>query len=68
MTPGTMLFYLLVLYLGAGLITAIIFSIYGASKLAHGAPVSCGARILLIPAATLLWPLILKRWLSGGAG
>lgn len=65
MTFGTILLYVFVLYLGAGIVTAILFFAYGASKLAHGAPVTQGARVLFIPAAILLWPLILKRWLSG---
>jgi hypothetical protein len=64
MILGTILLYAFVFYLGAGFVTAILFSVYGASKLAHGAPVSCGARVLLIPAAVAFWPLILKRWLG----
>lgn len=67
MTAGTILLWFFVLYLGAGIVTAILFFAYGAERLAHGAPVTYGARVLFIPAAMLLWPLILKRWLSGAA-
>ncbi len=63
---GTIIFYLFILYAGAGIVTAILFFAYGASKLAHGAPVSCGARVLFLPGAIALWPLILKRWLEPG--
>ena len=28
------------------------------------APVTLGARILLLPGATALWPLVLSRWLK----
>ncbi len=64
---GTVLLYALLLYLGAGIVTAILFFAYGASKLAHDAPVTLGARLLFLPGAVALWPLILKRWLQAGA-
>lgn len=63
---GSVLLYALLLYLGAGIVTAVLFFAYGASKLAHGAPVSFGARMLFLPGAIALWPLILKRWLAAG--
>ena len=64
MTFGTILLYVFVLYLGAGIVTAVVFFAYGASKLAHDAPVTYGARVLFLPAAILMWPLILKRLLG----
>jgi len=30
-------------------------------------PVTWGARVLLLPGAAVLWPLVLRRWLAGGA-
>jgi hypothetical protein len=30
----------------------------------QSAPVTIGARILLLPGATALWPLVLARWFS----
>jgi hypothetical protein len=60
-----MLFFELVaMYLIAGLCVAAAFALFGAHKCALGdARVSAPARILLIPGATLLWPLVLVRWL-----
>ena len=52
------------LYLGAGALIALPFAAVGAPNLVQRAPVSFGARLLLIPGAILLWPLILKRWLG----
>lgn len=67
MTAETILLTFFALYLGAGIVTAILFFAYGASKLSGGAPVSYGARVLFIPATILMWPAILRRWLLGGA-
>lgn len=50
------------LYVGAGIVTAILFVTYGVSKVMHGAPVTPGARICFIPASIALWPLVLRRW------
>jgi len=52
------------LYLGAGALVALPFAAVGAANLVGHAPVSLSARLLLIPGATLFWPLILKRWLG----
>lgn len=52
------------LYAAAGLIVALPFAVIGAPSLVHQAPVSFGARLLLIPGAILLWPFVLKRWLG----
>ena len=55
---------LLLAYLAFGIVTAIAFVAIGAPKLLAGAPsVSAWARVLLIPGAVLLWPLIVRRWL-----
>jgi len=51
------------LYVAAGLITACAFVSFGVTRvLPHPVPVTVGARILLLPAATALWPLVLIRW------
>lgn len=56
------------LYAGTGLIVAGAFALVGAPRLIgetpDAVPVSLGARLLLIPGAVLLWPLILTRWLK----
>jgi hypothetical protein len=51
------------LYALAGLVTALAFVTKGVTQvLPHSAPVTMGARILLIPAAAALWPYVLYRW------
>ncbi len=56
-------------YAVAGLVTAVAFVAFGVSRaLPEPAPVTVGARILLLPGAAALWPLVLSRWLrSRGA-
>jgi hypothetical protein len=55
------------LYALAGLITALAFVTTGVTRvLPHPAPVTVGARILMIPAAAALWPYVLYRWRSAG--
>jgi hypothetical protein len=68
MSTGWFFFYALALYVAAGLGVAAAFVTFGATRaLAHPAPVSLGARVLLFPAAAAFWPLILSRWLRKGA-
>jgi hypothetical protein len=63
-----MLLYALPLYVAAGMVFAFAFVLHGATRvLEHPAPVSAGARVLLFPASTLLWPLVLRRWLKAPA-
>jgi hypothetical protein len=56
------------LYVAAGLLVALAFVAIGVTRLigpdAGHTPVSLGARILLIPGAVILWPLVLWRWLG----
>ena len=59
------LLYLLALYVLIGFVTAIAFVSVGLPRvLPHGMTASCGARILFVPGATALWPLVLSRWLK----
>jgi hypothetical protein len=52
-------------YLAVGVVVGLAFAIVGAPRLADPpAPVSTGARLLLMPGAALLWPLVVKRWLA----
>jgi hypothetical protein len=53
----------LALYVAAGLVTAIAFVIFGVTAV-QPAPVTIGARILLLPGTAALWPLVLSRWLK----
>jgi len=46
-----------------GLLAALAFVSFGVVRvLPHPAPVTIGARILLIPGAAALWPYVLYRW------
>jgi len=51
------------LYVAAGLMTGMAFVTFGVTAV-QSAPVTVGARILLLPGATALWPLVLSRWLK----
>lgn len=59
--------YWLCAYLGVGLLFAALFVSYGVTRvLAPPRPASIGARLILAPGATLLWPLVLYLWIRGG--
>jgi hypothetical protein len=59
---------LLGLYAGLGLLFGLGFVTRGVERLdpaARGA--SRGFRLIVLPAAVALWPLLLRRWLGGAA-
>lgn len=57
------LLLLFVLWCAAGLVVAGGFAARGADvALAEPATLTRGARLLLLPGAFLLWPLVLWRW------
>ncbi len=60
-----MLYGLFLVYVAAGLLTALAFAFFGAPRLVPSS-FTPGARILLIPGAFALWPYILFRWLKAG--
>ena len=53
----------LALYAAIGAITAVAFVIFGVTRV-QPAPVSLGARILILPGAAALWPYVLLRWIG----
>jgi hypothetical protein len=60
-----MLLYGLALYALLGIVTAVVFVIFGVSQvLPHSATATVGARILWLPGAAALWPYVLMRWLK----
>ena len=63
-----MLFFQIVaFYLGIGLVSAVFFAALGAQRAnAERAVVTIGARVLLVPGAMILWPLVLLRWRQSG--
>ena len=62
---GWIVFYAVALYVAVGVVFALAFLTIGVTRaLPEPIPVSLGARILFFPASTILWPLVLKRWLK----
>ena len=62
---ATALFSALALYIAAGVAIGFAFVLFGATCVfPHPVTVTLGARILLLPGAALLWPLVLRRWLK----
>jgi len=53
----------LALYAVIGVMTALAFVTFGVTRV-QPAPVSLGARILILPGAAALWPYVLKRWIA----
>lgn len=54
------------IYLGCGLLFALIFVISGVQKIdPHAARGTWGFRLLIIPGTTALWPILLARWVGG---
>jgi hypothetical protein len=53
------------LYSLTGIVVALSFVTLGlAAVLPAGRPVTIGARILFVPGAAALWPIVLQRWLQ----
>jgi hypothetical protein len=52
----------LAFYAGIGAAVALAFVAFGVTR-AQPAPMSLGARILILPGAAALWPHVLLRWL-----
>jgi hypothetical protein len=60
------LFGVFVLYFAVGLLIGLAFVAFGVAQV-QAMPVTLGARVLLLPGATVLWPIVLSRWLQSGA-
>jgi hypothetical protein len=60
---ATILAMAVAVYVTAGLIAGLAFVTLGVTTV-QSAPVTVGARILLLPGATALWPLVMLRWLK----
>ena len=61
------LLYLLIAYSAVGIVVALAFVTIGVAQV-QAMPVTVGARILLLPGAFVMWPLVLSRWLRTGGG
>lgn len=54
------------IYLSCGLLFALPFAIWGANRIdPHAKHGSWGFRLLIIPGACALWPVLLLRWQRG---
>lgn len=51
-------------YALTGVVVAVAFVILGIGRVMPQATVTLGARLLLLPGAVALWPLVLARWLE----
>ena len=57
------------LYFLCGFVCAVFFLTFGVTRaLGYPVKVSTGARIVLLPGAVLLWPLVVVRWLKAVSG
>jgi len=52
------------IYLACGMVFALAFALFGAGRIdPHAAHGTWGYRLLVIPGAAAVWPLLLSRWL-----
>jgi hypothetical protein len=66
MTPPEILLGLAGAYLAVGFVFSVPFAFLGAGKIDPDAQdATWGFRVMVIPGATLLWPLMAKRWMTG---
>jgi hypothetical protein len=56
----------LAVYALIGVAVASAFVIFGIARVMPEASLTSGARLMLLPGAAALWPLILTRWLEAG--
>jgi hypothetical protein len=61
-----MLIEALAAYALSGTVIAVAFVSVGVRQVLPQASVTPGARLLLLPAAIVLWPFVLGRWLKSG--
>jgi len=63
---AAVLLSLLGIYLLLGLLFALAFVLFGAGRVdPHAKAGTWGFRLLIMPGAAALWPLLLSRWLRG---
>jgi hypothetical protein len=54
----------LAVYGAAGVAVGVAFAVAGVTRALPADRATIGARILLLPAAAALWPVVLRRWLG----
>lgn len=56
------------IYAAAGLLFAVPFVLRGVNRIDRVAAAGTwGFRLIIVPGVVALWPLLLRRWLSGSA-
>jgi hypothetical protein len=68
MTIAEWIVYLAMIYAAVGVLFAIAFIAFGVGRMdsaAKGSPLAF--RLLILPGAAAVWPVLLKRWLCGSA-
>ena len=56
----------LTIYLSWGFIFAIYFAVVGVKHIdSHAVHGTLGFRLLIVPGAVMLWPVLMRRWLAG---
>ena len=57
---------LLGVYLVAGIVFAVSFVLFGVKIIdSRAASASWGFRLVIVPGSMALWPLLLRRWMTG---
>lgn len=63
---ATWLVHLFLAYIAIGAVFAVVFAWRGAGRIDPVAREGTwGFRLLILPGSAALWPLLLRRWLSG---
>ena len=64
-SPAETIILIVEVYLALGALTAAGFLTVGVSRaMPHAGHITLAARLLILPASILLWPLVLRRWLA----
>jgi hypothetical protein len=57
----------LAIYLGVGVLFAIVFVTLGVTRIdAAAGDTNWAFRLMILPASAALWPLLMRRWMQGG--
>ena len=68
MIVGTMIFWVASAYVWCGVAVAVAFLLFGLDRMDPAAKGAFGFRPLLVPGLTLLWPIVVVRWLRFAGG
>jgi hypothetical protein len=60
------IYFAFLCYVAIGVVVGCAFVLVGVARV-QPAPVTAGARILLLPGSIILWPVVVARWRKGRA-